>query len=89
MARLIPAAERIIQAHALVQKARQVTAPTNSALVDLSFAAQVKDLLRQARDLIKFIPYTPSATAEMKTEVAALFKEIDQTEKEILHKHAP
>jgi hypothetical protein len=88
MARLIPAAERILRAHALVQKAHQVPTLTDSALSDLSFAAQVKDLLRQARDLIKFIPYTPSASSDMKTEVAALFKEIDQAEKEILHKHS-
>jgi hypothetical protein len=49
--------------------------------------AQVKDLLQQARDLIKFIPYTPSATPEMKSQVAELFKEADLTAKELLHKH--
>jgi hypothetical protein len=46
----------------------------------------VKDLMRQARDMIKFISYTPSATAEMKKEVAKIFAEVDEAEKEILHK---
>ena len=87
MARLIPAAERISRAHTLILKAHQLPPPVNPDILDLSFMAQVRDLLQQARDLIKFIPYTPSATPEMKAEVAALFKEIDQTEHEILHKN--
>ena len=40
-------------------------APADDAIFDLAYVAQVKDLLQQARDLIKFIPYTPSATPEM------------------------
>jgi hypothetical protein len=58
MSRLIPAAERIIRARALIQK---------------------------ARDLVKFIPYTPSATSEIKNEVTKIFQEADQADKEILH----
>jgi hypothetical protein len=86
MARLIPAAERVTRARALVQKARDLPAPPSTGFVDFSYAAQVKDVLQQARDLVKFIPYTPSASPELKAEVAQLFKDIDQAEKEILHK---
>ena len=85
MSRLIPAAERIARAHALIQKARDLPVPPDAGPRDLEFIAQVKDLMRQARDLIKFIPYTPSATPEMKSEVAAINKETELAEKEILH----
>ena len=87
MARLIPASERILRARALIQKARGVPPPADSVVLDLSYMAQVNDLLQQARDLIKFIPYTPSATPEMKSQVAELFKEADLAKKELLHKH--
>ena len=63
MARLILAAERISRAHALILKARQVPPPVDPNMLDLPFMAQVRDLLQQARDLIKFIPYTPTATS--------------------------
>ncbi len=86
MARLIPSAERITRARALIQKAREVPLPADAGRYDLAFVAEVKGLLRQARDLIKFIPYTPSATPEMKKEVTGLFEEADRAEKEILHK---
>lgn len=85
MARLIPAAERIIKARALIEKARKVPAPPDGAMADLAFVAQVKDLLRQARDMIKFLPYSPSTTAEMKQEVESIFAEAALAEKEILH----
>jgi hypothetical protein len=45
----------------------------------------VKELLQQARDLVKFIPYTPSATAEVKADVARIFEEAEQANNEILH----
>ena len=86
MSRLIPAAERITRARALIQKAFEVPMPEDTGPRDFSFVAQVKDLLQQARDLIKFIPYTPSATPEMKNEVAAINKEADAAEKTILQK---
>ena len=86
MARLIPASERMVRARALIQKARDLPMPAESGWRDFSYVAQVKDILQQARDLIKFIPYTPSASAEMKNEVAKIFQEADQAEKEILHR---
>ena len=85
MARLIPATERIIRARALIQQARDLPVPAEGGKYDFSYIAQVKDLLQQARDLIKFIPYTPSATAEIKSEVNKIFQEADQANKEILH----
>jgi len=83
---MIPASERILRARALIQKAHDFPVPAETGRYDLSYVAQVKGYLQQARDLVKFIPYTPSATAEMKTEVAEIFKVADQAEKEILRK---
>ena len=85
MARLIPAAERIIRARKLIQQARELPVPTEGGRTDFSYIAHVKDLLRQARDLIKFIPLTPSATDEMKEEVKKIYQEADQANQEILH----
>lgn len=84
MSRMIPAAERIKRARALIQKARDLPVPAESGRFDIAYIAQVKDLLKQARDLVKFIPYTPTATPEMKTEVSQIFKEADLADKEIL-----
>lgn len=85
MSRLIPAAERIKRARALIKRARALPEPAGAGKYDLSYIAQVKDLLRQARDLVKLIPYTPTATAEVKDEVQKIFEEADQANKEILH----
>lgn len=84
MARMIPAAERIKKARLLIQKARAYPVPAELGRSDLSYIAQVKDLLRQAKDLVKFISYTPTATPEMKAEVEAIFKECEQVQKELL-----
>jgi hypothetical protein len=85
MSRLIPASERIVRARALIQKARDLPVPDGAGRSDLSYIAQVKATLQKARDLVKFIPYTPSATPEMKEEVQKIFAEADQASKEILH----
>jgi hypothetical protein len=86
MARLIPAAERITRAQVLIQKTRDLSLTTESDWQDFAYIAQVKDMLRQARDLVKFIPYSPSATAEIKKDVAAVFAAADAAEKELLHR---
>ena len=85
MPRLIPAAERIIRARKLIQQAREFPVPAEGGRTDFSYIAHVKDLLRQARDLIKFIPLTPSATDEMKEEVKKIYQEADQANQNILH----
>ncbi len=85
MAKLISAAERILRARALIQKAREFPLPAEGGKYDFSYIAGVKDLLQQARDLVKFIPMTPSATAEMKAEIHKIYQEADQADREILH----
>lgn len=85
MSRLIPAAERILRARSLIQQARDLPIPPEGGRGDFSYIAHVKDLLRQARDLIKFISMTPSATPEMKEEVKKIYQEVEQADQEILH----
>ncbi|MEJ2600578.1 MAG: hypothetical protein P8Z00_19750 [Anaerolineales bacterium] len=85
MSRMIPATERIKRARELIQQARDLPVPAEGGRYNFSYIAEVKDLLRQARDLIKFIPDTPSATPEIKAEVAKIFQEADQANQEILH----
>lgn len=86
MARLIPASERITRARALIQKARRFEPPEDAGWQNFSYVAQIKDLLRQARDLVKFIPNSAGASIEIKDEAAKVIQEADQAEKEILHK---
>jgi len=85
MAKMIPAAERIIRARALIQKARELPVPAELGKNDLSYIAGVKDLLRQARDLVKFIPMTAGVSAEMKEEVKKIYEEADQANRDILY----
>ena len=85
MAKMIPAVERMARARALIQKARAVPVPDGLGKSDLSYVAQVRDLLRQARDLVKFISMTAGVSAERKAEVAKVMEEIEQAEREILH----
>lgn len=85
MAKLIPAAERILRARKFIQKARDLPVPQSGlGKSDLSYVAQVKDFLRQARDMVKFIPQTAGVSAEMKAEVKLVYEEIEQADREIL-----
>ncbi len=85
MPKLIPATERIIRARKLIQQARELSAPsTGLGKSDFSYIANVKDLMRQAKDLIKFIPQTAGVSAEMKAEVKKVYEEIEQATIEIL-----
>ncbi len=85
MSRMIPSAERIKRARLLIQKARDLPVPPGLGRNDLSYIAQVKAILQEARDLVKFIPKTPTATPEMKEDVAKIFQETEQADREILH----
>jgi hypothetical protein len=85
MPKLIPAAERVIRARQLIQKARELPIPEGLGKNDLSYLAGVRDLLRQARDLVKFIPQTAGVSAEMKEEVRKIYEEADQANREILY----
>lgn len=84
MSKLIPAAERIVRARALIQQARNLPVPAENGRNNFSYIAQVKTLLQQARDLIKFIRLTPSATAEIKEKVNKIYQEAEQADKDIL-----
>lgn len=86
MPKLIPAAERIIRAWALIQQARDLSVPSEAegGRSNFSYIAGVKDLLRQARDMIKFISLTAGVSAEMKDEVKKIYQEADQADQEIL-----
>jgi hypothetical protein len=85
MAKMIPAAERVIRAHALIQQARELPVPPELGKNDLSYIAGVKDLLRQARDMVKFIPQTAGVSAEMKEEVRKVYEEIEAANRQILY----
>jgi len=86
MAKLIPASERIIRARKLIQQARDLPVPqTGLGKSDFSYIANVKDLLRQARDMVKFIPQTAGVSAEMKAEVKKIYEEANQADREILY----
>jgi hypothetical protein len=85
MAKLIPAAERIIRARKLIQEARDFPVPAELGKNDLSYIAGVKDLLRKARDLVKFIPMTAGVSVEMKEEVKRIYEEAEQANREILY----
>ena len=86
MAKLIPAAERVVRARKLIQQARDLPVPqTGLGKSDFSYIAQVKDILRQARDMVKFIPQTAGVSLEMKDEVKRIYEEIEQANKEILY----
>ena len=86
MPKLIPAAERILRARKLIQQARDLPVPqTGLGKSDFSYIANVKDLLRQARDMVKFIPQTAGVSAEMKAEVKKIYEEAERADREILY----
>ena len=86
MAKLIPAAERVIRARKLIQQSRDLPVPqTGLGKSDFSYLAQVKDLLRQARDMVKFIPQTAGVSAEMKDEVKRIYEEAEQADRDLFY----
>ena len=86
MAKLIPAAERIIRARKLIQQARDLPVPTTGlGKSDFAYIARVKDILRQAKDMVKFIPQTAGVSTEMKDEVKKIYDEIELADREILY----
>lgn len=85
MPKLITMAERIAKARKLIQEARDYEVPADGGRSDFSYIAHVKDLLRQAREMVQFIPSQPSATDEIKAEVKGIYEEAEKANKEILH----
>ena len=84
MARTILAVDRIRKARELIDEARRVPPPEGLGKNDLSYIAKVKDLLNQARDLVKFIRQTPSASEAIKDDVKKVYEELETADREIL-----
>ena len=85
MSKMIPAEERVKRARKLIQQARDLPVPTiGLGKSDFSYIASVKDILRQAKDMVKFITMTPTATPEVKEEVKKIYEEIEKAGDEIL-----
>ena len=86
MPKLIPATERLSRARKLIQQARDLPVPTTGlGKSDFSYIANVKDLLRQAKDMVKFIPQTAGVSAEMKEEVKKIYEEVEKADRDILY----
>ncbi len=85
MPKLITMAERIEKARKLIQQAHDYPVPADGGRGDFSYVAQVKDLLRQAREMVQFIPSQPSATDEIKDQVKQIYADIEKANQEILH----
>ena len=83
MAKLITAAEKIQRARELIRKAREFPVPQRGGKYDLSYMAEVKGLLHQAKDLVKFIRITAGATPEIKAEAKKVIEEAEQANHEI------
>ncbi len=86
MAKVLSTEERFSKARLLMKKAGEIPAPVEAGWESLNYAASVKDTLRQARDLLKFLPQTAGVTPQQKKEALDLMQEIVDTEKAILHK---
>ena len=87
MAKLILAEDRIVKARNLIQKARDLPIPEGGlGKSDLSYVAGVKDLLRQARDLVKLIPMRAGILPELKAEAQKVLQEAAQANQEILRR---
>jgi len=86
MARLITSEQRILKARKLIQQARDIPLPEDMGWANFTYVAQVRDTLRQAYEMIKFIPKMPGANVEHKAEALAIMDEVKQAELEILHK---
>jgi len=86
MPKLIPATERLVLARKLIQQARDLPVPTTGlGKSELSYIANVKDLFRQAKDLVKFIPQTAGVSIEMKDEVKKVYEEVEQATRDLLY----
>lgn len=86
MSKLITNQERILKAKDLIREAQEIPVDPNAVFMDIGYVARVRDLLRQAKDLIKFIPFSPSANNEMKQIAGDILKHINETENKLLHR---
>jgi hypothetical protein len=86
IAKLVTTSERISRARELIKKASSMSVPPDPGWQDFSYIAQVKDMMRQARDLLKFIPLTAGIDTKQKKEALDVNNEIDKAEKVMLHR---
>ena len=86
MAKLITPAERIVRARELIKNPRALAIPPDPGWQDYSYVSRVKDLMRQSKDLIKFIPQNAGVSPEQKQDAQELLREIEKVEKEILER---
>jgi len=86
MSKLIKNEERLKIAVEWIRQARELPLDPRAVFMDLGYVAKVKDFLRQARDLVKFIPFSPSADSETKQASREILTQIEETEKELLHR---
>lgn len=84
MAKPVTAAEKVKKARELIAKARAVPVPAEGGKSNFTYLAEVRDLLRQARDLVKFLSYSVGTSPEMKKEVEAVMAEADAAQHELL-----
>jgi hypothetical protein len=85
MTKLITTEERIRKAREFMQKAQQEPVISQGPFLDLGYVARVKDFIRQARDLVKYVQFQPSVDADTKHSVLELMQEMERLEKELLH----
>lgn len=86
MAKLITTSERLDKARDLIDQAKNFPIPPATGWQDFGYVAKVKDLLRQAKELIKLIPVTASATPDQIQDARKLLNRFPEIENEILHR---
>jgi hypothetical protein len=85
MAKLIPAAERIERARALIREARELPVPQEGGKFDFNYVISVKARLRDARELVKLIPRTVGIAEALKVEARKVTEEADLAHQQIFH----
>ena len=83
MVRQLTAVERLSHARELIQAARDLPVPEDTGKLDLTYMAKVRGMLTEARDLVKFISYSPSASEETKQEALEIIQLAERAKKEI------
>ncbi len=83
MARTVTAVERLQRAREIIQAAYAYPVPEEVGRLDLTYMATVRGMLAEARDLVKFIAYSPSASEATKQEAREILLLCDQAKKGI------
>ncbi len=89
MARPKTTEQKLQRARKLIQEARDLPVPAEGGVSNFNYVVNIKALMKEARDLIKFIPRSVTAEPTQKEEGKRLLEEIEQTQKELLRWKAP